>query len=126
MTGPAGKIRTAVRPHPLPPVLAVAAGAAVALSVLDVASPVRALVVTTFLLLGPGLAILDVWDLVSGWFGIALAFALSIALATLVATAQLYTGTWSPDHALIVLALATVVANAASALRHRAPRTRVG
>jgi hypothetical protein len=113
------------RPYVLPGVLALAAVAAVSLALLDVGSPVRALVVAGFVLLAPGLAILDVVDLASGWFGIALACALSIALGTLVATVQLFTGTWSPDLALVVLALVTVAANVASAVRHHVLRTRV-
>jgi hypothetical protein len=82
-------------------------------------SPIRALIPLAFVSVGPGWALLRLWDLTRGWAGLALAIALSLSLATIVPGALLYAGLWSPLSALVALAGITVLASAAIIVRGR-------
>lgn len=81
---------------------------AVGLAAAGVPEPVRAVCVATFVLVGPGWAVLAAWNLVAGPLGVALAVATSIALAVCLAVLQLYTGTWSPIATFLGLISITV------------------
>ncbi|BBG05653.1 MULTISPECIES: hypothetical protein [Pseudonocardia] len=83
------------------------------LVVADVQSPVRAAFVFLFVLVVPGRAVLDCWGLAGGWLGAALVVATSVSIATVLATAQLYLGLWSPSGTVLALVLVTVVAQIA-------------
>lgn len=85
--------------------------------VADWESFVRAILVGLFVLIVPGWAILDVWDLARGWTGAGLAISLSLALATIVPGALLYSHAWSPLAALLILFGVTLAASVASAIR---------
>ena len=100
----------------LPSLLALVVGALV---VADVASLVRAALVFVFVMVVPGWALLDHWDLAVGWAGAGLVVATSTSLATAIATAQLYLGLWSPTATVLLLALVTVCAQAARGIRLR-------
>lgn len=95
----------------LPSLLAVTVSALV---IADVQGPARAVLAFVFVMVAPGLALLSCWDLHRGWLGAALVVATSASLATVVATAQVYLDAWSPTGTVLLLALVTVVANAAT------------
>jgi hypothetical protein len=97
------------------------AAAAVALQWVDWIVPVRAVVVLTFIVFGPGWAILRLWDLAGGWAGVGLVVALSLSLAMVVSGVTAYAGAWSPLGALSGLAGLTILAACAS-LARRPPR----
>jgi hypothetical protein len=84
-----------------------------ALVVAGVGQPVQGLAVVAFVLVVPGWAVLDCWDLAGGWIGAALVVAVSVSLATALATAQLYLGLWSPIGTLLGLVAITVGAQVA-------------
>ncbi|OLT10041.1 hypothetical protein BJF78_29390 [Pseudonocardia sp. CNS-139] len=107
---------------PVPVGLSLLAVAVAVLVLLDVRSPVRVAFVLVFVLTAPGWALLDWQGLARGWLGAALAVATSVSLATVVATAQLYAGVWSPTATVLVLALVTVAASALSLRRRGGPR----
>jgi hypothetical protein len=85
--------------------LALAAGF---VGVLDLGVPLRSVLVISFVLFGPGTAVVQLIDLRDLAAAVAIAVAVSIALATLIASATLYAGIWSPRLTLIVLVLATL------------------
>jgi|SRR5690606_16049451 hypothetical protein len=87
----------------------------------DVQSPVRAALTFGFLVFAPGFAILDYWNLSRGIFGAVLAVVTSFTLATLLATAQLYTATWSPQGTVVVMSVVTIAAQVLSIMRHHRP-----
>jgi len=96
----------------------------VALSVLAVALqranwsvPVRPIIVVTFITVGPGWAILRLWQLASGWAGVALVLAISLSLAMIVSGLLLYLGAWSPFASIVALASITVALSAISFAR---------
>jgi len=89
---------------------------AVALQSTAWAVPVRPVIVTIFIAIAPGWAILRLWHLASGWAGLALVVALSVSLAMVVSGLMLYFGAWSPFASLVVLAGVTVAASAISLL----------
>jgi hypothetical protein len=95
------------------------AALAVALQSTASTSPIRALIPVAFVSVGPGWALLGLWDLARGWAGLGLAIALSLSLATIVPGAMLYAGLWSPFSALVALAGITVLASAATIARGR-------
>ncbi|MFN8173587.1 MAG: hypothetical protein U0T02_00810 [Solirubrobacteraceae bacterium] len=92
----------------VPVIAALAAGAAVALSLADVGGIPRHVVVLAFLLLGPGLAVvglLGLRDPVAEW---TIALALSVVIDGLVAGIGLYAHAWSPERTLVIVAALTV------------------
>lgn len=97
--------------------LMVLAAGAVALQWASWEAPVRAVVVVTFVVIGPGWAVLRLWGLDRGWEGIGLVLAVSLALAMVVAGGAVYAGWWSPLRILEILAGVTVVASLASLVR---------
>jgi hypothetical protein len=99
--------------------LIVLAGAAVALQWAEWEAPVRPVVVLTFVVFGPGWAILRLWDLADGWIGVGLVIALSLSLAMVVAGATVYAGVWSPLGTLCGLAGLTILAAVVALLRVR-------
>ncbi|HEY2223994.1 MAG TPA: hypothetical protein VGI02_18245 [Actinomycetospora sp.] len=109
-------------PAVAPFLLSVVALLAGALVVADVSSPVRGVLVFVFVMVVPGWALLDCWDLARGWLGVALVVATSTSLATATATAQLYLGLWSPTATVLVLVLITVCAQAARGTLRRRTR----
>lgn len=102
----------------VPLLLSLMTASVVLLVLTDTQSPVRGLVAAAFVLLAPGWALLDIWDLAGGWIGAALVVALSISLATIVPLLLFYANAWSSDTALLVLAFATLTANVVSFIRH--------
>lgn len=105
--------RSRIRP------LAVVAGAALTALVVwaGVAPALRGPVVLAFLLVGPGLALVHALRLRDRLAELCLAIALSVALDTLVASAFLYAGAWSPDAILGALVALTVAGAGADLLR---------
>jgi hypothetical protein len=85
--------------------------AASALVVAIDANPVfRAPVVLSFLLIGPGLAIVRLLGIPAATAQLSLGIALSMALDVLVPAALLYAGAWSPSSALAILVALTIAA----------------
>jgi len=103
--------RSLIRP------IAVLAGAALAALVVwgSVTPALRGPVVLAFLLVGPGMALVHLLRLRDPLAEMCLAVALSIALDTLVASAFLYAGAWSPSTILVAL-IAVAVFGAGSDL----------
>jgi hypothetical protein len=97
-----------------PVLLTQLAAVAVVLQVTGWSSPVPPLVVLAFVCIGPGWAILRLWDLARGWAGVGLAVAVSLSLAIIVPGVLLYAGAWSPLAALVILAGVTVLASIAT------------
>lgn len=91
-------------------VLVSAAAASLAL-MLDLDSMLRTVLVSPFLLVGPGLALVAPLRL-DPVAELTLAVAVSLALAAVVASAMLYAGVWSP--VAILLVLAGIAASAAA------------
>ena len=91
--------------------------AALALELAGERSAPRAALVSAFVLVAPGWAILRVWDLASGWAGVAGVLAVSIALATIVPGALLYAHAWSPTAAIVILAGVTLAGCVAGLIR---------
>ena len=106
-------MRTAVRRSMILPLVviiwALAAGAVVAYGV---GNPVRTALVLTFLCAAPGLALVPLFR-ITGWTGLTLAAGMSLALDSLVPTAMIYAGVWSPDATLAVLVVLTILGGAA-------------
>ena len=71
----------------------------------------RHVLVSVFMLIGPGLAFMQWWNLRDYLYELVLGMALSVALATIIATAMMYTGTWSPDGGFLVLAGLSVLSS---------------
>jgi hypothetical protein len=102
-----------------PALLSLLAVTVAVLVLLDVQSPVRVVLVLLFVTTVPGWALLDWQGLARGWLGAGLAVATSVSLATVIATAQVYAGAWSPTATVLVLVLVTVTACALSLRRRR-------
>lgn len=86
-------------------------GWAVAASVfvlLDIASPLRAIITLSFLLIAPGMALVRLFQLDEPVLEISLSLALSLALAAIVAMLSLYANAWSFQSIFILLACLTV------------------
>lgn len=92
--------------------LAGAAGSAV---ILGLGNPMRSLFVLSFLVAGPGLALVPLMR-IHGWAELTLAVALSLALDALVPTIMIYASVWSPDATLAVLVLVTLLGATAQLL----------
>ena len=98
-----------IRRPPAPSLMALAlAGAAGAAVLLSLGNPIRSLFVLSFLVAGPGLALVPLMRL-DGWAGLTLAVGLSLALDALVATVMIYANLWSPTATLAVLVLVSAV-----------------
>jgi hypothetical protein len=83
----------------------------------DVPVPVRALAIVGFVLVCPGLAwirLLGIQDRLAEW---TLGVALSISIATIVASIQAYTGAWSPRGMVVALAILVLAAVATELVR---------
>jgi len=106
---------------PGPVLLGVALAVAVT-ALLDEPSTGRTLLVSVFLLLGPGLAVVGLLELEDPWALLALAFGLSVALDTAVALVLVYITGWSPGAGLAVL----VVGSAGGALAQTFRASRAG
>jgi hypothetical protein len=86
-------------------------GAATTLVVALDANPVyRAPIVISFLLVGPGLAIVRLLGVPAATAQLSLGIALSMALDVLVPAALLYAGAWSPSSALAILVALAIAA----------------
>jgi hypothetical protein len=81
-----------------------------ALYALDVDSPVRVAVAIAYLLVAPGLAVLSLLDLAQRWAMAVLSIALSLGIATVVATALLLAHLWTPGRALAIVGCITLLA----------------
>lgn len=75
----------------------------------DVDSAVRPVLTLAFLVVCPGLAFVRLLHVEKRWMEWSLAVALSISLDTVVATASLYGGVWSPNGILAVLLCLTLL-----------------
>lgn len=82
--------------------------AAVAVSLLDAPPLVRAPLVGWFLLVCPGMAFVRLLRIQNGLALWTLAIALSFALSILVPTLMLYANLWSPNGTLVILAAASI------------------
>lgn len=78
----------------------------------DVASSLRSLLAVAYLLLGPGLVMVNLLGFRQPLPALALAVAVSLGLETVIVTALLVTGTWTPGRALAIIVAITVVAAA--------------
>lgn len=103
-----------------PPVLLFSALLAGVLAFANLDSPLRAVIVLWFMLVCPGLALVRLIRLADPVAELAVGVAASVALATLVASALLYAGLWSPQAVLAVLIGATVTGVALDLRRRRA------
>ena len=103
------------RPAALSLVALALAGAARVAVLLGPGNPIRSMVVLSFLVAGPGLALVPLMR-VDGWPGLTLAVGLSLALDVLVSTIMIYANVWSPMATLAVLVLLTAVGAAAQLL----------
>ena len=115
--------RTRLRSIIVSSLLIALAAAAVALQWADWVVPVRAAVVLTFVVIGPGWAILRLWNLAGGWVGAGLVIAFSLSLAMIVSGATVYAGIWSPLGALCGLAAVTILAAGISLIQGRVHTT---
>lgn len=86
------------------------------------ASPLRAVLLLSFLLLGPGLALVRLLRIGDFVMELTLALALGIVLSTLVSGTMAYAGHWVPMLGLAVLMCITLAANSVEELRFRAAR----
>ncbi|MDQ5833112.1 MAG: hypothetical protein M3550_08655 [Actinomycetota bacterium] len=84
------------------------------------ASPLRAFLLLSFLLVLPGLALVRFLRIGDFVMELTLALALGIVLSTLVSGTMAYAGQWVPMLGLAVLMCITLAANAVEALRVRA------
>ena len=92
---------------------------AVLVRVLELPAPVRPAVLGAFLLVVPGAALVGsarTWSGPAWWTAVLSA---SIGLATLVSTALLYLGVWTPDRVLGVLVLGSAAGCAAHLVLRR-------
>jgi uncharacterized membrane protein len=97
-----------------------ALGAALAVA-LDWPAPLRPALVIWFVAICPGMAIVRLLRLDSLLVEVALAIALSLALAGLIASALVYAGIWSPNLVLELLVV-TAVGGLVLGLRRRGSR----
>ena len=84
----------------------------------DWRSPVRTVIAVAFVLLAPGLAACEHLPGRDLAWRLAIAPAAGLAAATLIATALVYAGLYTPGATLIVLALLTVTLLGTAAWRH--------
>jgi hypothetical protein len=100
-------------------ILVASAVLAGALALAGMHSPLRVAVVLWFVLVCPGMAFVRLLDLEDAAAELALAVALSIALATAVGGVALYGGLWAPGASLAVLVAITIAAALAPVARTR-------
>lgn len=86
-----------------PAILTVSTVAAAALFYTDSPSALRPWLVLWFLLVCPGMAVVRIFDVQEPLLEWVLSIALSISLAGIISTIQIYTHTWSPANALGIL-----------------------
>ena len=84
------------------------------------AGPLRPLLVVPFLLVVPGMVLVRRLRLAEWWVELVLAVGLSIAVNTLLATAMVYAGVWSPKLLLAVLVWLSLVAGIEELIRRLA------
>ena len=84
-------------------IIAAWGGAAAAAAAIDVDEPLRLLLVSTFVLVCPGLAIVRLLRFQSAAVNMWLGVAVSASIAGIVSAGSIYLGRWSPDGALAVL-----------------------
>jgi hypothetical protein len=94
--------------------------AALLVRVLDVGSPVQPVVMAGFLVIVPGASVLGGAPGWSWLLWLTAVVACSLSVVTLVATALLYAGWWTPDRALAVVVLTALLSSAWHHLRRRA------
>jgi hypothetical protein len=82
--------------------------------------PLRPLLVVPFLLVCPGMALVHRLHLAEWWIELMLAIGISIVLDTLLATAMVYAGVWSPKLLLAVLVWLSLVAGIQELIRRLA------
>ena len=107
-----------MRPDPrIPPlVVLVSAALAIGTAIGPGGSDVHMLAIVLFVLICPGLAVVPLLGLDDVWAEVTLALAVSVTVSTLLTTALLFAGLWSPVATFIVL-VAISVAGAALQLR---------
>jgi hypothetical protein len=79
--------------------------------------PLRPLLVVPFLLVIPGMVLVRRLRLAEWWVELLLAVGLSFAVNTLLATAMVYAGVWSPNLLLAVLVWLSLVAGIEELIR---------
>jgi hypothetical protein len=82
--------------------------------------PVRPLLVVPFLLICPGMALVRRFRLAEWWLEFLLAIGVSVAVDTLLATAMVYAGVWSPRLLLAVLVWLSLIAGIEELIRRLA------
>jgi hypothetical protein len=82
--------------------------------------PLRPLLVVPFLLVCPGMVLVHRLRLAEWWVELVLAIGVSIAIDTLLATAMVYAGVWSPKLLLAVLVWLSLVAGIEELIRRLA------
>jgi hypothetical protein len=80
-------------------------------------NPLRPLLVVPFLLVVPGMALVRRLHLAEWWLELLLAVGVSVAVNTLLATAMVYAGVWSPMLLLAVLVWLSLVAGIEELIR---------
>ena len=112
------------RAWPGPAVLGFALAVGVS-ALLGEASTGRTLVVTVFMLLGPGLALVGLLEVEDPWALLALAFGASVAIDTALALLLLYVTGWNPGVGLamlVAMSVAGALAQTARAARKASAR----
>lgn len=99
-----------------PVVFVAGAVAAPAVSLVLPHSPVRSVIVLTFLLVCPGMAVVRPLRLATGATELLLAVVASVAIEALLALVMLYAHLWSPPVLLVVMAAACGLAGRAELL----------
>jgi uncharacterized membrane protein len=84
------------------------------------AGPLRPVLVIPFLLVCPGLALVRRLRLAEWWVELMLAIGVSVAVDTLLATAMVYAGVWSPRLLLAVLVWLGLIAGIEELIRRLA------
>lgn len=97
-------------------ITALAAGAA-ALVILDVTTVIRPAVVLAFLLVCPGMALIRLLRVGEPLPELLLAIVVSLALAAVLATISIYAGVWNPPLVFGLIAVITLAAVVADAIR---------
>ena len=82
--------------------------------------PLRPLLVVPFLLVCPGMVLVRRLHLAEWWVELLLAIGISVAVDTLLATAMVYAGVWSPRLLLAVLVWLSLIAGIEELIRRLA------
>jgi hypothetical protein len=96
------------------------AAAALLVRVLEFGPPVQPVVMAAFLVIVPGASVLGSAPGWSWLLWLTAVVACSLSMVTLIATALLYAGWWTPDRVLAVVVLTALVSSAWHHLRRRA------